>query len=136
MSKQSDQLMQSFTYLSFSSSTPHNAWTPNTDVYEHGENLVVRLELAGVAKEDLEISLTDRLLVVRGERKDPCRRGGCSFRQVEIDYGSFERRIIAPWPVDGRRARAEFKSGFLHIELPKAPRAVAGSTTLVIRQIV
>ena len=48
----------------------HGAWTPNTDVYETADRLVVRLEVAGVERDDIEITLNERLLVVRGHRRD------------------------------------------------------------------
>ena len=110
------------------------AWTPNTDVFETAESLVVRLELAGVVRADLEITLNDRLLLVRGHRAEPCREGQCTFRQMEIDYGCFERRILVPRPIDPSRARAHFDNGFLHVELPKAAGTGHTTVTVIIEQ--
>jgi HSP20 family protein len=101
-------------------------------VYETPDHLVVRLELAGIRKEDLQITIEDRVLLVRGQRRDPCRQRRCTFRQMEIDYGHFERRIVIPRSVDGSRIRAQFENGFLHIELPKSPSAIASTVTVVI----
>jgi HSP20 family protein len=112
-----------------------SAWTPNTDVYETADALVVRMEIAGISKEDLEITLNDRLLVVRGQRPDPCRPGRCSFRQMEIDYGYFERRILIPRSVDASRVRAQFHNGFLQIELPKSQSSEQHTVTVIIEQI-
>jgi len=122
MAKSVSHFSESFVYLSLPASASHSAWTPNTDVYETPEGLVVKIELAGVEKEHLEITLNDRLLLVRGHRKDLCRQRHhrCSFRQMEIDYGHFERRILIPRSVDGSRVRAQFDNGFLRIELPTA----------------
>ena len=93
-----DNLPQSFAYLGLSAAAGHSAWTPNTDVYETPDHLVVKVEIAGINKDDLEITVNDRLLLVRGYRKDPCRQRQhrCSFRQMEVDYGYFERRIVIP----------------------------------------
>ena len=113
----------------------HGAWTPNTDVYETADRLVVRLEVAGVERNSIEIALNERLLVVRGYRRDPCRTGRCQFRQMEIDYGFFERRIIIHSAVDGERARAVFDNGFLHIDLPKATRTTHTVVTVVIEGV-
>ena len=110
----------------------HGAWTPNTDVYETADRLVVRLEVAGVERDDIEITLNERLLVMRGHRRDPCRKSRCQFRQMEIDYGFFERRIVIPCSVDGNRARAAFDNGFLQIDLPKAARTTSATVTVVI----
>jgi len=131
-----DHVTQGLTYLSLTDTTSHSAWTPNTDVYETAEHLVVKMELAGIERTDLEITLDDRLLLVRGYRKDPCRQRHhrCSFRQMEIDYGFFERRILIPRTVDGTCVRATFHNGFLHIELPKAESSAHTTVTVIIQQ--
>jgi HSP20 family protein len=131
-----DTVSQSFAYLSLSASAAQTAWTPNTDVYETPDHLVVKMELAGIDREDLEITLNDRLLLVRGYRRDPCRQRHhrCSFRQMEIDYGYFERRVVIPRSVDGTHVRATFLNGFLHIELPKAQQAAHTAVTVIIEQ--
>ncbi|HUI07573.1 MAG TPA: Hsp20/alpha crystallin family protein [Verrucomicrobiae bacterium] len=135
MAKTYDQhLHESLAYLSLPALASHSAWTPNTDVYETPDALVVKMEIAGIDKNDLEITLNDRLLLVRGHRKDPCRQKRCSFRQMEIDYGYFERRIVIPRSVDGSRVRAQFQNGFLHIELPKSPTSEHTAVTIIIEQ--
>lgn len=137
MAKQStDHLSQSFAYLNLSVAAGHSAWTPNTDVYETPDHLVVKMEIAGIDRNDLEITINDRLLLVRGYRKDPCRQKQhrCSFRQMEIDYGYFERRIVIPRTVDGSRVRAQFNNGFLHIELPKSQHVEHSTVTVIIEQ--
>ncbi len=135
MAKHADQFVHgTITYLSVPPTASHSAWTPNTDVYEKGEALIVRMELADIDKDDLEITLNDRLLLVRGQRRDPCRQERCAFRQMEIDYGYFERRIVIPRSVDGRRVRARYQNGFLQIELPTAPTTDPGRVTVIIEQ--
>ena len=127
-----EHLNASFSYLSLTSSTPHGTWTPNTDIYETADTLVIKMEMAGVEKSDLEITLHERLLIVSGHRKDACRQRRCSFRQVEIDYGSFERHIVIPRTVDGNKAKARFRNGFLRIELPKAEHSEHSTVTVSI----
>lgn len=135
MAKQLDQLLHSgLAQVGLSISNSSSAWTPNADVYETAETLVVRLEVAGIHKEDLEITLQDRLLLVRGHRHDPCRQKRCSFRQMEIEYGYFERRIVIPRSVDASRVRAQFQNGFLHIELPKSQASTHTAVTVIIEQ--
>jgi HSP20 family protein len=136
MAKAYDQhLHDSLAYLGLPALASHSAWTPNTDVYETPEGLVVKMEIAGIEKEDLEITLNDRLLLVRGHRKDPCRQRRCLFRQMEIDYGPFERRIVIPRSVDGGRVRAQFQNGFLQIELPKSQKSEHTTFTVIIEQL-
>ncbi len=127
---------QSFAYLTFSDTTSQTTWTPNCDVYETTDLLCVKMELAGIEREDLEITLDDRLLLVRGYRRDPCRQKQqrCSFRQMEIDYGFFERRIVIPRTVDGNQVRATFHNGFLHVELPKTEHSDHTTVTVIIQQ--
>lgn len=135
MVKTHEQLFYgSLTHLGLGVATTPSTWTPNVDVYEAPEALVVRMELAGVNKDDIQITLHDRLLLVRGQRRDPCRQGRCKFRQMEIDYGAFERRIIIPRSVDGSRVRAHLQHGFLQIDLPKAGAAVHTAVTVIIEQ--
>ena len=135
MPKNLDQhLRQSLAYVQLPALASHSAWTPNTDVYETSDHLVVKMEIAGINREDLEITLDDRLLVIRGYRKDPCRLARCSFRQMEIDYGYFERRIVIPRSVDGSHARAQFSNGFLQIELPKSADSAHATVTVIIEQ--
>ena len=135
MAKTYDQhLQESLAYLSLPAVASHSGWSPNTDVYETPDSLVVKMEIAGISKDDLEITLNDRVLLVRGHRKDPCRQRRCSFRQMEIDYGHFERHIVIPRSVDGSRVRAQFNNGFLQIELPKSQQSEHATVTIVIEQ--
>jgi HSP20 family protein len=124
---------ESLAYLAVQSHSGSSSWSPNTDVYETAESFVVRLEIAGIEKEDVEITLDDRLLIVRGYRRDTCRRKPCSFRQLEIDYGYFERRLVIPRRIDGRRAQAVFRNGFLHIDLPKSETAEPLMVTVTVQ---
>jgi HSP20 family protein len=130
-----ERVTQSFSRTSLFTTTPHGAWTPNTDVFETPELLVVRMEIAGVNREDLEIRLDDRMLIVRGDRKDlPYKSRGC-YRQVEIDHGDFERRIVLPCRVDAQKAHAHLEDGFLQIELPKARQPQTPVVNLIIELI-
>lgn len=136
MPKDLDQyLRHSLAYMHLPAGASHTTWTPNTDVYETPDHLYVKMEIAGIEREDLEITLNDRLLIVRGYRKDPCRQHRCSFRQMEIDYGYFERRIVIPRSVDGSHARAQFSNGFLRIELPKSSQSEHATVTVIIEQV-
>jgi HSP20 family protein len=136
MTKHVSHLAHSFAYLCLPTSATHSAWTPNTDVYETPDSLIVKMEMAGIEKEDLKITLNDRLLLVSGHRKDTCRQRQhrCVFRQMEIDYGYFERRIVIPCSVDGSRIRAQFQNGFLRVELPKAQHSELKTVAVIIEQ--
>ncbi len=97
-------------------------WQPLTDVFEYNAHIVVRMELAGVRAEDIQIVLDNaRLLTISGVRRNPCRgrRPSCYY-QMESNYGAFQRSIQLPKPVDAEGAQAGFDGGFLDVALPIA----------------
>lgn len=109
--------------VGISSASSNVEWVPNTDIYETASSFVVRLEVAGISKDEVQISLSDRTLVIRGRRLDLCRKEPCQFRQMEIHYGVFERRIVVPKNVEPKRIKANYRNGFLIIELPKVAKS-------------
>lgn len=109
-------------------------WVPNTDIYENEVSFVVRMEVAGVNREDIQIFLSDHTLTVSGHRPDPCRTSHCHFRQMEINYGLFEKRLVIPRSVDGGHVKASYRNGFLMIELPKVAKSDPVSLKVVVEQ--
>jgi HSP20 family protein len=79
--------------------------------------LVVRVEIAGMREEDFSISLAERLLVIRGVRQETSERR--AFHQMEIFFGDFLSEVELPCAVVAEAASAEYKAGFLRLELPK-----------------
>ena len=96
-------------------------WLPPTDVVESPRGLLVRLEVAGVNRGDLDVRVEGRALIVEGVRPSP-RRAGLRFRQMEMEYGPFRRVVPLPFLVAGRRARAVLDRGVLEIFLPRTKR--------------
>jgi len=110
------------------------AWSPNTDVYESADDVIVKVELAGVDKESIRISLEEQAVVLDGVRRDPCggeSTAGYRFRQMEIEYGPFHRVIPVPYPVDGTNARAHMTNGILKVSLPRARQPIQTKITVV-----
>jgi len=104
---------------------PHGsgAWSPNTDVYESADDVMVKVELAGVAKESIHIHLENQGLLITGVRRDPYggeSTAGYRFRQMEIEYGPFQCVVAVPFPVDGGAASAHIQNGILKVRLPRA----------------
>jgi HSP20 family protein len=94
------------------------AWRPPTDVYEHEDKFVVRVEIAGMNENDFSISLDQNVLTIRGVRADiPERR---AYHQMEINFGEFATAVEILSPIDTERVRAEYQNGFLWVILPKA----------------
>lgn len=98
--------------------TSETSWSPNTDVYAREGGLVIKVELAGMKREDLELSVEGNLLKISGHREDSCRAPQCNFLVMEINYGSFESVIEVPPGYDGTQARAVYQNGFLRIDVP------------------
>lgn len=101
-------------------------WAPNADVIEHADGLLVRLELAGVDPATIQLTATASALMVHGQRKNPDAAGtapGFRFRQMEIEYGPFERVLHLPFTVNQEKARARMVQGLLEIELPRGRSA-------------
>jgi HSP20 family protein len=101
------------------------AWNPAVDIYEDGSSYVVKAELPGMSKDDVEIQLNEKTLTLRGERKLEKEVKEDSFHLVERSYGRFLRTFMLPTAVEGDKISATFKEGVLQIVLPKAEEAKA-----------
>ena len=95
-----------------------SVWSPPTDMYETQESFVVRLEIAGMREEDFEVAVENNVLIISGHRPDLNERR--AYHQMEIRFGKFEVAVDIPFPVEIERSVAEYKDGFLLIQLPKA----------------
>jgi HSP20 family protein len=98
-------------------------WTPACDIYEDGEELVVRAELAGVEPKEVEIRFENDVLTLKGERKLEMEEKRENYHRVELSYGTFTRAFSLPASIDAEKIRAESKNGVLVIHLPKKPEA-------------
>lgn len=105
------------------SSSAFNSWAPTLDVYEDKDNLIVRAELPGMNKEDIEISLHDNAITISGERKNEKKYEHGKTSREERFFGRFTRSISLPKQVDGSRVKASYKDGLLTVTLPKAEEA-------------
>ena len=94
-------------------------WTPSVDVYEKDGNLVVKAELPGMKKEDIEVALDQGDLVIRGERKAESEVKEENYYRVERAYGSFYRRIPLPFEVKPEQIMASYNDGVLEVRIPK-----------------
>jgi HSP20 family protein len=97
-------------------------WVPNTDVYSTDGGLVIKVELAGMRSEHLEITVEGNRLKISGNRPDGCRAAKCNFLVMEINYGPFESVLEIPPGYDLTMAKASYLNGFLRIDVPVAQR--------------
>jgi HSP20 family protein len=94
-------------------------FTPRVDVIDRDEEILVRAEVPGVEKKDLEVDLSGGLLTIRGERRHEEKVEKTDFYRTEIARGSFSRTLRLPEEVDFEKAEATFKDGMLEVHLPK-----------------
>lgn len=100
------------------------------DVYEDDKRLVVRLEVPGMEKEDMQVEVVGDALVVSGEKRFQREGGEGRWRVMQCAYGSFRRVVPLPAPVRIDEARASYKNGVLRIELPKVTPSRPESTVI------
>lgn len=94
-----------------------------TDVSESDREVEVTVELPGMDEKDVDVSVTDDLLTIRGEKKEEKKEERKGYHLAERSYGSFYRTIPLPAGVDTGKAKAAFRKGVLTVTLPKSPEA-------------
>jgi HSP20 family protein len=94
-------------------------WYPAADVYQTPEGWVVKVELAGVSAEEIEIDIQGNTLYIAGCRKDRSCTSGVSYQQMEITYSNFEKTLRFPSVIEGAKVEHQFENGLLIIYLRK-----------------
>lgn len=97
-------------------------WSPPTDVVEMADAIIIKMELAGVAEEDVQVRVNDNYLVIRGVRHDEHASKPENFHLMEIHYGQFERIFRLPSGMKISNVTAVLMNGFLRITVPKDRR--------------
>jgi HSP20 family protein len=100
-------------------STPM-AWSPRIDVEQRGDSILIRADLPGVRKEDVQIEVTDEGLTIAGERREEREEGGDDqgYRAIERTYGTFYRTVPLPQKVNIEKLTAKMRDGVLQITVP------------------
>ena len=98
-------------------------WTSAIDLIEEKENIVVRVELAGMRKEDIEVTLHEGTLNIAGERKSEKKVEEAGLYRSERFFGRFQRAVTLPAAVAGDQVKADYKDGILTVTLPKTEEA-------------
>jgi len=96
------------------------AWGPAVDLYESDRDFILKAELPGVAQEDIELSIDDDRVTLRGERRLKEAVSEKQFLRMERSYGPFHRTFELPTSVEADAVKAEFKKGILTVTIPKA----------------
>jgi len=99
------------------------ASAPSVDVIDRDDEVVVRAEVPGYKKEDIEISVSDSSLTIKGETRTEEKEEKGDFYRCEISHGTFSRTLALPAEVDDSKAKASMKDGVLELTLPKLEKS-------------
>ena len=94
-------------------------WAPTVDIFENKDNLVLEAELAGMNRDDFDLSFENNTLTLKGERKFEKKNEKDNYHRIERAYGSFTRSFTLPQTVSPENATAEYKNGVLRVVLHK-----------------
>jgi HSP20 family protein len=131
MRAEMDRVFES-TVGSFSeSSAPLSRWNPAVNVYQDKDRFTVVVELPGLKKEEIDISLHDNTITIAGERKRE-ESSEQEFLTARL-YGKFQRSLTLPTAVDAEKVKASYKDGLLQVVLPKAEEAKPKQTEVALK---
>jgi HSP20 family protein len=100
-----------------------SGWTPALDVYEDKDSIIVKAEVPGMKREDIDVSLHDGSLSISGERRSQQTQEEAEVYRAERFFGRFQRTVTLPTPVAGDKVKAQYKDGILTVTLPKTEEA-------------
>jgi HSP20 family protein len=103
------------------------------DIFEEGDDVVVKADMPGVKKEDVDVSLSDDMITIRGEKKKEEKAERKDYYRVERAYGCFTRSFRLPADVQADKAEAKFDRGVLEIRIPKMEEARSKTKKVPIR---
>jgi HSP20 family protein len=110
------------------------AFSPSIDVKEDEKELLIKAELPGLDEKNVEVTLSDGSLTIKGEKKEEKEDRGKHYYRMERSYGSFHRVIDLPEGLDTEKASASFKNGVLNISLPKTETAAKNVQKITINK--
>src|SRR5438552_6185227 len=100
-----------------------SGWTPALDIYEDKDNVVVKAEVPGMKREEIDVSLHDGSRSISGERKSENKHEGAEAYRSERFFGRFQRTVTLPTPVAADKVKAQYQDGILTVTLPKTEEA-------------
>ena len=109
-----------FSHYEGGTDTGETPWTPKVDISETDNEYEIRAELPGVSETDVNVSVTDNVLTIKGKKHQETETDGKNYHRVEGRYGSFQRRFTLPRDTEAQAIKAEYKAGVLTLGIPKA----------------
>jgi HSP20 family protein len=131
MKQEMDRLFDRFFESKWDEFPALGEWAPSMDISETKDSLVAKVEVPGMEEKDIQVSLQENLLTIKGEKKHEKEEKDEHYHRVERSYGVFTRSLRLPVAVDGSKVTATFKNGLLTVTLPKTP--AAKGTTIPIK---
>jgi HSP20 family protein len=108
-------------------------FTPSIDVKESEKEFMIKAELPGVEEKDIEVTVTDDSVTIKGEKKEEKEDKNRNYYYMERSYGSFSRVIPLETAIESGKAQASFKNGILDVKIPKNQSAKAKETKILIK---
>lgn len=109
---------------------PFSGAMPRVDVIDRDDEVVVRAEIPGVEKKDLDVSMTNNTVTVKGSTRHEEREEKGNYHRCEISHGAFSRTVTLPAEVDDSKAKAVFKDGLLELTIPKKEKSKRHSISI------
>ena len=128
-----DEILTSWPFRTWRRLPDEMSWSPPVEMYEKADRFVVRVELPGVRKDDIDLSMTGDTLIVRGGREVPTQAKDEEYHRCEVCYGKFSRSVTVPAAVDVDGIEATYEDGVLEIGLPKTRDARAAKVEIKAR---
>ncbi len=100
-----------------------SSWSPAVDIKEEDERFLITADIPGVAPEDIEISMENGVLTIKGERRHESEEEKEGYHRIEREHGTFMRRFALPENVDAEQIAATSKDGVVELTLPKAEKS-------------
>jgi HSP20 family protein len=100
-----------------------SGWQPLVDIFENDSEIIIKVELPEVNKDDVQVNLDDRTLTIKGERRLEFEDQRDGYHRVERSYGQFARSFTVPPNINREGLKAGYKDGVLRVRLPKAEEA-------------
>ncbi len=108
----------------YTGDSPSSSWTPNTDILETEDRVLIHVELAGVNREDLDVRLSNGMLTISGTRQDRRPSESVYFHQLEVHYGTFRKDIPIPEGLIHNEIEALVENGILEINISKKSNVI------------
>jgi HSP20 family protein len=123
LKQEMDRLFDRFWERDFPELPSVREWSPRLDFSETKDALIVKMEVPGIEPKEIQVSLQDQVLTIKGEKEQEKEEKDEHYYRAERSYGAFQRSLHLPAAVDGEKVTARFKNGLLTVTLPKAPAA-------------